>query len=157
MLDSIIFKKVYEALGEFFSPEHLETLALFLKPASYNRIEQGYTTTSPLYQSQTCEPQKFLDVNGVAQTGNGGTIRFRLKDYICFDSYLFDTPINVVATPLASQPVFLTVKHSLVVDPATDQGIDVEIEVFAWDANGAAAKEVNLNWRCRVPYVDTVF
>jgi hypothetical protein len=156
MSDSIIFKRVFEALSQAFSPEALETLVLFLKPASYNRIEQGYTTISPLYQRQTCEPQKFLDVNGVAQTGNGGTIRFRLKDYICFENLLFDTPINVVATPLAARPVFLTVKHSLVMDPVTDRGIDVEIEVFAWDANGAAASEVTLNWRCRVPYENTV-
>jgi hypothetical protein len=41
-------------------------------------------------------------------------------------------------------------------DPVTDRGIDVEIEIFAWDANGAAASEVTLNWRCRVPYENTV-
>ena len=156
MNNSIFFKKVYEALGDIFSPEYLETVILFLKPASYNRIEQGYTTATPLYQSKVCEPQKFLDANGVAQTGSDGTIRFRLKEYICFDSYLFDTPINVVATPLASRPVFLTVKHALVMDPATGLGSDVEIQVFAWDASGAAASEVTLNWRCRVPYEDNI-
>jgi hypothetical protein len=55
-------------------------------------------------------------------------------------------PVNVVATPNSSDPFFLTIQHSLI-------GLaDVEIKVWTWDANGAAAPGVPFDWRCRVPY-----
>ena len=41
----------------------------------------------------------------------------------------------------------MTMTHSLVNTPATD----VQITVFAWDANGAPAPNVVFDWRCLVP------
>ena len=63
----------------------------------------------------------------------------------------FDYPINVVATPLSSEPFFVTLMHVLLPDSK-----DVEITVSAWDANGKAAAGVAFDWRCRVPYSDPI-
>jgi hypothetical protein len=37
--------------------------------------------------------------------------------------------------------------HTLV-----NNGTDVEITVFSWDANGAPTPGVTFNWRCRVEH-----
>jgi hypothetical protein len=39
----------------------------------------------------------------------------------------------------------VTTTHALV-----DNGNDVQITVFAWNAGGAAAPNVSFDWRCRV-------
>jgi hypothetical protein len=147
-----------ELLGEELSAEQLQNIQLFLKVATWNRIEDGRVTrTSPILPGKFCDPQKLLEVSGVAATGANGKVRFRLKEFLCLDLLTFDYPINVVATPLASKPVFLTVKHSLVMNPANNLGEDVAIEVFTWDANGAPAPKIAFNWRCRVPFEETIF
>jgi hypothetical protein len=147
-----------ELLGEELSADQLQNIQLFLKVATWNRIEDGRVTkTSPILPRKFCEAEKLLEVSGVAATGANGKVRFRLKDFICLDLLTFDYPINVVATPLASRPVFLTVKHSLVMNAANTLGEDVAIEVFTWDANGAAAPQIAFNWRCRVPFAETIF
>jgi hypothetical protein len=147
-----------ELLGEELSAEQLQNIQLFLKIATWNRIEDGRVTrTSPILPGKFCDPQKLLEVSGVAATGANGKVRFRLKDFLCLDLLTFDYPINVLATPLASKPVFLTVKHSLVMNPANTLGEDVAIEVFTWDANGAPAPKIAFNWRCRVPFEETIF
>jgi hypothetical protein len=51
----------------------------------------------------------------------------------------------VLATPFSTKPVFVTVIHSLI-----NNGTDVEIRVFSWDANGNAAPNISFNWRCRL-------
>jgi len=84
-------------------------------------------------------------VSGFATTASSGQSVFRLSDFICPGGEVYNYPINVIATPFSSKPFFLTVMHSLV-----NNGSDVEIKVFAWDANGAAAPNVSFNWRCRV-------
>ena len=152
-------KKALDALlGDEFTAEELQAIQLFLKVASWNRIEEGFVTkTSPLIPGKFCETQKLLDVSGVAATGTNGTVRFRLTQFICFDKASFEAPINMVATPLASKPVFLTLKHTLVMDPTNTFGIDVEFEVFTWDANGAAAPQIPFNWRCRVAFEDPIY
>jgi hypothetical protein len=153
-----IKKALDTLLGDEFTAEELQAIQLFLKVASWNRIEEGFVTkTSPLIPGKFCESQKLLDVSGVAATGTNGTVRFRLTQFICFDKASFEAPINMVATPLASKPVFLTLKHTLVMDPTNTFGIDVEFEVFTWDANGAAAPKIPFNWRCRVAFEDPIF
>jgi hypothetical protein len=78
-------------------------------------------------------------------TGSNGKTTFKLTNFICTQRELFNNPINVVATPLSSKPFFLTVKQALL-----NNGANVEITVFAWDANGVPAPGVTFNWRCRV-------
>lgn len=153
-----IKKALDELLSDELTADELQNLRLFLKVAAWNQIEDGRVTeTSPLIPGKFCKSQKLLEVSGVAATRADGTVRFRLKQYICLDLITFDYPINVVATPLASRPVFLTVRNSLVLDPTNTFGEDVNIEVFTWDVNGAAAPRIAFNWRCRVPFAETIF
>jgi hypothetical protein len=150
-------KDLETLLANEYSAEERKSLRLFFKTASWNRIEDAnVTTTNILTPGKSCESQKLLDVSGYASTGANGTARFRLTQFICFNPASFDYPMNVVAVPLTSKPVFLTVQRSLVMDPTNSFGIDVEFEVFTWDANGAAAPNITFDWRCRVPFFDLI-
>jgi hypothetical protein len=78
---------------------------------------------------------------------------FLLSDFLC-DAYnrRFGCvePINVVATPRAERPVFLTMTYAPVPpEPEVTFIPDVQITVFAWKANGAPAPDVEFDWRCR--------
>jgi len=92
-----------------------------------------------------CYASDALDVSGFTLTGDNGKVVFRLTSYLCRAAQTFTLPINILATPVSTKPVFLTVTQQLV-----NNGGDVEISVFAWDANGAPAPLVAFNWRCRV-------
>jgi hypothetical protein len=94
-----------------------------------------------------------MDISGLATTDSNGKRVFLLSEFLCFSSPTsihFQQPINVVATPQSTAPCFLTVTHSLVNTGPLNAATDVEITVFTWDANGAAAPNVTFDWRCRV-------
>src|SRR5215510_1244623 len=71
------------------------------------------------------------------------------------DHWITWNPINIVATPRAERPVFLTVTYA----PAAPEPQvhpfrpDVQITVFAWEANGTPAPNVEFDWRCRTAVV----
>jgi hypothetical protein len=121
------------------------TIGLIEEIASSTRSE-SFTTwrriegTTP----NRCYKTELLDVSGFAATGNDGTTTFRLTSFLCLSGISLSGPINVLATPFASTPCFLTMEHSLV------HGNDVEIKLWSWDADGAPASGVAFNWRCRV-------
>jgi hypothetical protein len=150
-------KKALETILDRELPdEEFQRFAPF-RVASYNMtrsIRQSdpdlsfLTTTNIFTNSKHCEATQLLDVSGIARTGNDGKSLFRLTRFFCPDAFpSFESPINVVATPLSSMPCFATVMFSLV-----DDGQDVEIQVFTWDANGEAAVSISYDWRCRVVY-----
>jgi hypothetical protein len=95
-----------------------------------------------------CIGASLLDASGVSSTNADGTRVFLLGDFVCLDDtrYLAE-PINVLATARSTTPFFVTTTCALV-----KQGTDLQITVFAWDANGAAAPNVTFDWRCRVGY-----
>lgn len=95
-----------------------------------------------------CYGNRLLDVSGVASTGTDGKLGFRLTSFMCHAGDRFGEAINVVATPLATTPCFVTVRHALVNTP--QPGSDVEIQASSWDATGAPAPLVSFDWRCRV-------
>ena len=153
-----IKKTLDSLLGKEFTAEQLQTLQLFFKVATWNRIDEAFVTQRSLILPRTfCNPWKLLDVSGVAGTGTTGTVKFRLKDFICLSEISFDNPINVVARPLGARPAFLTLKHTLVMNTAGTFATDVEIEVFTWDAKGAPLPQIAFDWRCRVPFEETIF
>ena len=152
-----IKKDLDAVLAKEFTDEELKNLRLFFKIASWNRIEEAMVTqSSPIIPSKSCQSEKLLEVSGIAATGSNGTVQLRLSRFICFDPASFDTPINVVATPLTSGPCYLTLNHSLVINPDTGFGIDVEIDVFTWNAKGAPAPGIPFDWRCRVVFYDLI-
>lgn len=165
---SDIKKALEEILGYELPEEAIQRIDLFLRVASYtqsNRPGEGFVTKRGIIVPpfKSCDPLELLDVSGVERTGSDGKRVFRLSDFICFtppgDEALYESflhPINVVATPLSSEPYFLTILHSLVKN-AKGHAVDVEIHVSMWDANGATAPNISFDWRCRVGFPTILF
>jgi hypothetical protein len=152
-------KRAEGVLGKELAADMLERIKWTIRISSYNFItDKSYvTSTNLILPGKWCNFNPLFDIGGVAATGSDGKRVFRLREFSCIDQINFDNPINVVATPLSSEPFFLTVKHALVgPDPSTPLTNDVEITVFAWDANGNAAPNIAFDWRCRVPYWELI-
>jgi hypothetical protein len=145
-------KKQLEAVLGYKLDEAAFQSIRFTQSVASSTISDGSTTQKSLLvpRPNFCYRTRLLDVSGFWLTGADGKTVFRLTDFICHTGERFGQPINVLATPFSTTPCFLTVIHSLV-----NNGADVEIRVFTWDADGAAAPNVSFNWRCRVelPYV----
>ena len=139
-------KEVEAILGEKIGDDAMQ-LIKFVLPVALSTRTSSITTHKHLLiqRPNVCYQNNALDVNGWATTASNGQSVFRLTQFICSQGELFNYPINVIATPFSSKPFFLTVTHSLI-----NNGADVEIKVYAWDANGVAASGVTFNWRCRV-------
>lgn len=105
-----------------------------------------------IFPGKFCQsPVRLLDASGRIATGANGTVTFLLSSFICSSLNSFAEPVNVLATPKAASPCFLTLTHELVKDPNNPNFFnDVRINAFAWDANGAAAPNIAFDWRCRV-------
>jgi hypothetical protein len=142
-----IQKHLEAILGYELPGEAAERITLVQAVASSTVSDNASTTLRHLIVARPnrCYGTRLLDVGGFWFTGNDGKSTFRLTDFICHTGERFGRPINVVATPLSSTPCFLTLNHTLV-----DNGADVQIEVWSWDAAGAPAPAVSFDWRCRV-------
>jgi hypothetical protein len=138
-------KNLEAILGEKLPQGAVQRIKLMQAVAS-STISDGFTTLRNILilRPNQCYQSRLLDVSGIANTGTDGTARFRLTAFLC-QGGPFAPPINVVATPLSLTPCFLTLNHTLV-----NNGDDVEIQVFTWNADGAPAPLVSFDWRCRV-------
>jgi hypothetical protein len=139
-------KQIEAILGHEIGDEAVQ-LFPFVHAVALSNATPGETTLKHdlIARPNTCYGNQIMDVSGLATTASNGQSVFRLSDFLCSTGRVFHQPINVVATPFSSKPFFLTMIHSLL-----NNGTDVEIKVFAWDANGTAAPNVTFNWRCRV-------
>ncbi len=152
-------KKAEGVFGKELAPEMLERIRWTIRISSYNYItDKAYVaSTNILLPGKWCNYNPVFDIGGVAATGSDGKRVFRLREFSCIEQITFDHPVNVIATPLSSEPYFLTLKHALVVpDPSNPNLNDVEITVYAWDADGKAAPSIAFDWRCRVPYWELI-
>jgi hypothetical protein len=102
---------------------------------------------------RSCVESELLDVSGSATTGSTGSVTLLLNNFICPNDVgrVYSEPVNIVATPASTTPFYVTVTHSLVTTPPSPFVQNVQINIFAWDAKGAPAPDVAVNWRCRVP------
>ena len=153
---SDVTKQLEAALGEKIAVNPAQRFNLWSAVASYNfTFSDSYTTWVNLILAlpKICNSTSLLDVSGFAASGTDGTRVFRLKDFVCLgdSGYSLGPPINVVATPVSTDPVFLTVTHVFI-----NNATDVEIRVSTWDANGVAAPSVAFDWRCRVAYFPVI-
>lgn len=155
--ESDLKKRTEELFGKELARDALERIKSSFLVAEYNKITDAAYVTSwqgTLLGFKFCNPHPLFEIGGVAATGSDGKRVFRLGEFACLTWQgigAFEHPINVVATPLSSEPFFVTVRHALLPDST-----DVEITVFAWDANGKVAPNVAFDWRCRVPYLDII-
>lgn len=101
----------------------------------------------------SCATSELLDVSGVSTTSGAGSVTLLITNFLCpnENGRIYNEPVNIVATAASATPVFLTVTHSLVITPPNTSATNVQINIFSWDANGAPAPNVTVNWRCRVP------
>jgi hypothetical protein len=135
-------------LGEPVANEALALIQLFQDVAISTETPSRTTQRSVLVaRPNRCTDSRVFDVSGFAQTQANGQVVFKLSSFLCPANEIFSFPVNVLATPISQKPFFLTVMHTLVND-----GTDVEITVFSWDANGAPVPNVTFNWRCRVEH-----
>ena len=119
-----------------------------------------YTTGSSSWRSiivfpqpsLTCSDANLLDASGLATTGANGQAVFLLSNFVCLPLVrAFAAPISILATARSSTPFFVTATLTLVPDPNNAaSNNDVEITLYAWDANGKPAPSVSIDWRCRV-------
>jgi hypothetical protein len=141
-------KHLEAIMGQELSEDAFQLIQL-IQPVATTTDGRGMTADMHLLiPRKTCHHNRLLDVGGFAQTGISGQTTLLLKSFICLpepETLTFLQPINVVATPLSTKPFFLTVTRVLV-----NNGADVEIKVFSWDANGAPAPNISFDWRCRV-------
>jgi hypothetical protein len=100
-----------------------------------------------------CNASELLDVSSSATTGDSGNVTFLITNFLCPNEQgrYYSEPVNIVATPVSASPFFVTVTHSLVITPPNTSATNVQITIYAWDASGAPAPGVQVNWRCRVP------
>lgn len=98
-----------------------------------------------------CLSSRSIDLGGRAVTDASGKLTWKLSDFVCeSDSQTYSEPASFVATPLSADSVSLTALVQSI-------GSDLVVEVFSWDASGAAAPRVGFFWRCWVaasPIVD---
>lgn len=100
----------------------------------------------------SCSDANLLDASGLTTTGANGQVTFLLSNFVCLPLVrAFAAPISIVATARSEKPFFVTTHVALVPDPNNPaSNNDLKITLFAWDANGAAAPSVSIDWRCRL-------
>jgi hypothetical protein len=118
------------------------------------------TSERVISAQEVCTDSSLLDIGGLIKTGSNGRAVFRLNN---FDRCLrhgfndYSEPVNLLATPKGTSPVFMTISHELIFEPQFALNVDVEITASAWNPDGTAAANVPFYWRCRVPTSTVIF
>ncbi len=133
-----------------------EQLLSFIWPISSSTLEatldsddDAWTSNRSIFSPQlTCADAQLLDTCGYSTTGSNGQVTFQLTSVLCLRNNLnyFSEPVNLLATPQATGPFFMTVSHELITN-----GSDIQITAYAWNPNGTPAANVSFYWRCRLP------
>jgi len=102
--------------------------------------------------SLSCADANLLDASGLSTTGANGQVTFLLSNFVCLQLVrAFSAPISIVATARSTSPFFVTTTCTLVPNPNSPSSMnDLQITLYAWDANGAPASGVSIDWRCRL-------
>jgi hypothetical protein len=105
-----------------------------------------------------CSQMRLLDAHGGATTGTDGKGTFLLSGFLCSSVNSFAPPVNLLATPRSATPAYVTSTYTLVPNPNA-QGTfqDLEITLFTWGANGKAAPNISVDWRCRLVAFEIIF
>jgi hypothetical protein len=152
--DPDLKKTLETALGEELAVPAINKLNLFTTIGAFSFQRQDSFTTSQsivVFIPKSCSPAALLDVDGFAATGSDGKAVFRLSRFVCLSAATIGQPLNIVATPQSTAPVYLTAQHVLV-----DNAADVEFTVFSWAPDGSPAPNVFFDWRSRVSFFDIV-
>ena len=120
-------------------------------------LENGHVTSQEIGTSGetrlSCGALTLFSVAGQLTTKDNGKADFLLSEFTCeMPNIVPQLPIFFVATPHSQQPVFVTVNHTLVV--LDDSPRDFRIQLYTWEAGGAPAKKISVDWFCQFPYFD---
>jgi hypothetical protein len=146
-------KRHLEALAGASIDVDPEQLRFFRFPVGAFDYDDGSSAWRTfIFPTLSCNNATLLDATGVSATAAGGSQTFLLSNFVCLPPLRsFSEPVSILATARSASPFFVTTTHTMVVDPNNPQSFnDVEITVYAWDAKGAPAAGVAVDWRCRV-------
>ena len=118
-------------------------------------LETGNVSTREIGTSGdsrlSCGKLSLFSAAAQTTTGEDGKADFMLSEYICPPlGMVHQLPLIFVATPHEQQPVFVTVNHLLVVPD--DAPRDFRIQLYTWEAGGAPAKKISVDWYCQFPF-----
>ena len=156
-----IKKQIETIVGHEIDPGVERTINLFHPAGSYalfymDQSAQACWRRIFPFPSKDCSIVRLLEAAGVSSTLADGKRVFQVSDVVCPEGVVwgFGEPVNVIATPLAESRTFLTMTYSLI-QQGPDPSIhpDIQITVFAWNANGAPAPDVGFDWRCRAVWL----
>lgn len=151
-------RKQLEAIaGHEIDVSPAQILNLWYPVGAFSTNDGSATWRSIIFPGKRCNDVTLLDVDGTNSTGPNGQRTFLLSDVLCWTSFTFAYPANVVATPRGASPFFVTTTYQTV-GPAPGTGnMDLQITVYSWQPGGAAAPGVTFDWRCRVVSVPIIF
>jgi hypothetical protein len=144
-------RKQLEALtGREIQADDAQLKFLRFPVGTYDYSDGHVSSHSIFFPSMRCDNTRLLDASGTSITGADGRRVFRLSQFVCLPQHrLLVAPVNLVATPSAADPFYVTTAHTLI-DPNDFSKSDVEITVFGWDRQGNPAPSLVFHWRCRV-------
>jgi hypothetical protein len=118
-----------------------------------DNVGQVVSRSLIVFLPHICTASELLDVSGVSVTPSNGHLTLLITDFLCPNegTRSYSEPVNIVATAASSTPAVITATHTLIVTPPNTVATNVQIDIFSWDATGAPAPGVAVNWRCRVP------
>jgi hypothetical protein len=150
-------KQIETIVGHDIDPNVERIINLFHPAGSYalffmDQSAQACWRRIFPFPGKDCSIVRLLEAAGVSSTLADGKRVFQVSDVVCPEGVLwsFGEPINVVATPLAESPILLTMTYSLISqgpDPSFQP--DVQMTIFAWNADGSPAPNIMFDWRCR--------
>jgi hypothetical protein len=112
------------------------------------------TSRSIIFPNKSCAIRRLLDASGSSTTEANGKVTFLLSGFLCASVNSFAAPVNLVATPRAETPCYVTTSYSFV--PNSSSPTDLQITLAAWHPNGTAAPKVGIDWRCRLVSIQII-
>ena len=152
-------KKQIEALtGKIvdLTPEQIIVLRF---PIGMHDVSSGTVASTTIFvpQRKSCASSPLLDASGAVVTGASGNVTFLLSSKICLPVLRdLQEPVNLVATAHGATPIFVTTTHAFVAGDDIQGRNDLQITVFAWDANGNPAPNIVVHWRCRLVSISVI-
>jgi hypothetical protein len=125
-------------------------IAIASREEDDDEVSDVRTTIFNMLTGRRCRDSGVLDVSGGAVTNASGVATIRIGDFVCLsDLDILSLPVNLVATPRARTPTYLTVRTLL-----ANHGVDenLSFEVYAWNAQAQPAGGAPFYWRCTIGF-----
>jgi hypothetical protein len=161
-IDQGALAQLRRQLGELTGGEldltDMQIIKLFTAIGARTDSDGLVTYRRIIWPGKSCRDARLMDVTGQAVTTGTGAVTFLLSSFICATQLSVFPPVNLLATPFSTRPVYVTTQYKLVPNPAVPGAFtDLEITLMAWSSGGSPAPEVVIDWRCRLVEVEIIF